>query len=62
MWSRENMIIPKMSLNTEVDVALCLKFGTFWVEPQPVMRLVCQLLDDPQSIRTGNVKHPHNIT
>jgi hypothetical protein len=51
-----------MSLNTEVDVALCFEFGTSWIEPQPAVRLMCQLLDDPQSMRNGNVKHPHNIT
>ena len=62
MWSRENMIIPKMSLNTEVEVALCLKSGTFWIQPQPGGLLVWQLFDDPVSIRNSNIKHPQNIT
>ena len=44
------MIIPKMSLNTEVEVALCLKFGTLWIHLQPGERLLWQLFDDRQSL------------
>ena len=38
-----------MFLNTEVEVAFCLKFCTFWIQPQPGERLLWQLFDVPQS-------------